>query len=496
MLDAYDRARLNGFSGTRLDFQKSEYARAGLTAALNAGYQGSEESLQKSLAGTSDKSAWSAYEIAKAYGFNGSAQDWLDSLHGADGQTAYELAVSKGFQGNEQEWLDTLQGKDGLDAYQVWLSLGNVGEKDVYLDSLRGLPGQDGQDGEDGKDGLSAYQIAVQNGFVGSESEWLRSLQGQDGEDGAVGPMPRHEWSGSRLRFEKPDGTWGEWVDLRGTGAVASGGGGGSLSIQKFYASADDFPTPGKTQILYFDQSTDPYGVYVWTGTAYQQVGGGASAPSETSYGVNIRVKNQTGATILKGTPLMAAGTLGASSIIKAAPMDGTDPENAKFLLGLAAADIPDGGDGEAVDIGKVRGLDTSAWSEGDVLWISNDTVGALTNVKPVNGLLMPVAFVVTSRSNNGAVMVRVTPTNEAAFVQQSFETISKNLKASDYELTYNGAGDLTVITYANGIIKTLGYLGSGDLGTIALSGATPGGIDLVKTLLYTDGNLTSVSYS
>jgi hypothetical protein len=41
-----------------------------------------------------------------------------------------------------------------------------------------------------------------------------------------------------------------------------------------------------------------------------------------------------------------------------------------------------------------------------------------------------------------------------------------------------------------------LGYLESGDLGTITLSGATPGGIDLVKTLLYTDGNLTSVSYS
>ena len=274
MLDAYDRARLNGFSGTRLDFQKSEYARAGLTAALDAGYQGSEESMQKSLAGTLDKSAWSAFEIAKAYGFNGSAQDWLDSLHGADGQTAYELAVSKGFQGNEQEWLDTLQGKDGLDAYQVWLSLGNVGEKNVFLESIRGIQGEQGPQGERGPQG----------------EQGIQGPKGDKGDDGEDGQPPEHRWVGTALQFRRPDGTWGQLVELRGVRGVngeiiaqpMGGGGGGSLSIQKFYDSADDFPTPGKTQILYFDKSTDPYGVYIWTGTEYQQVGGGGSTAQET----------------------------------------------------------------------------------------------------------------------------------------------------------------------------------------------------------------------
>lgn len=33
---------------------------------------------------------------------------------------------------------------------------------------------------------------------------------------GADGRPPAHEWDGTRLRFENPDGTWGEWVDLRG----------------------------------------------------------------------------------------------------------------------------------------------------------------------------------------------------------------------------------------------------------------------------------------
>jgi hypothetical protein len=274
MLDAYDLARLNGFSGTRLDFQKAEYARAGVSAAIDAGFKGDHHELKRSMMGTADIQAWVGHQIAKQYGFTGSAKEWLESIRGSDGFTAYQIAKQYGFEGEESEWVESLKGQDGLDAYQVWLSLGNVGEKDVYLDSLRGLPGQDGQDGEDGKDGLSAYEIAVDNGFVGSESDWLRSLQGEDGEDGAVGPMPRHEWSGTRLRFEKPDGSWGEWVELRG---VIASSGGGSLKIQSFHASKDDFPAVGKTQVLYFDKSVEPYGIYVFENGAYRLVGGSAT---------------------------------------------------------------------------------------------------------------------------------------------------------------------------------------------------------------------------
>jgi hypothetical protein len=489
MLDGYDKARLNGFIGTRLDFQKSEYTRAGMGAAVDAGYKGSEESLQKALI-ADEPEPWPALEVAKAYGFEGSAEEWLASLHGTDGQTAYEIALAKGFQGNEQEWIDSLQGKDGLDAYQVWLSMGNVGEKDVFLESQRGIQGEQGEKGDKGEQG--------EQGIQGPKGD-----KGDKGDRGEVGPMPKHEWDGTRLRFEKPDGSWGQWVDLRGVRGVngetiiqqGGGGGGGSLSIQKFYPTFEDFPAVGKTQILYFDQSTDPYGVYVWTGTEYQQVGGGEG--SGTAYTVAVAGKNTSGALIPKGTPIMATGTLGASGIITIAPMDGTDPDNYKYLIGVAGADIAVDATGDVVDIGKVRGFDTTEWAEGDVLWVSTTEVGKLTNVEPTSGLKMPVAFVVTDHVNVGEIMVRITPIDENRFLGDTFETVSKNLKASDYALTYNGAGDLTVITYANGIIKTLGYLGSGDLGTITLSGATPSGIAITKSLTYNgSGDLESVSYS
>lgn len=58
-----------------------------------------------------------------------------------------------------------------------------------------------------------------------------RGARGPQGEEGPMGPMPDHQWSGTALRFQEPDGDWGKYVDLRGPqgipGAVAGGGGGG-----------------------------------------------------------------------------------------------------------------------------------------------------------------------------------------------------------------------------------------------------------------------------
>lgn len=78
-----------------------------------------------------------------------------------------------------------------------------------------------------------------------------------------------------------------------------------------------------------------------------------------------------------------------------------------------------------------------------------------------------------------------------------NFETTSKNLRSWDYDLNYTN-GVLTSIVYDDGvnvITKTLGYSG-GALSTITLSGDTPNGIDLIKTLSYTDGQLTGITYS
>lgn len=39
---------------------------------------------------------------------------------------------------------------------------------------------------------------------------------GPQGPKGDTGPVPAHEWNGTKLRFQKPDGEWGKFVDLKG----------------------------------------------------------------------------------------------------------------------------------------------------------------------------------------------------------------------------------------------------------------------------------------
>lgn len=78
-----------------------------------------------------------------------------------------------------------------------------------------------------------------------------------------------------------------------------------------------------------------------------------------------------------------------------------------------------------------------------------------------------------------------------------TFETVSKNIKAWNATLGYTG-NQLTTITYTNAdqtIIKTFNYTDS-KLTSLVLSGDTPSGIELTKTLLYTGDLLTGVNYS
>jgi hypothetical protein len=56
---------------------------------------------------------------------------------------------------------------------------------------------------------------------------------------GPKGDPPKHEWDGSELRFENPDGTWGEWTNLRGP---RGGGGGGRTNLDVLPAADDTVP--------------------------------------------------------------------------------------------------------------------------------------------------------------------------------------------------------------------------------------------------------------
>lgn len=84
--------------------------------AVKHGYQGTEEQFAKDIIPKSN------YERAKELeGFEGTEEKYLQSLHGAPGESIYDIAVRRGFVGSEQAYLDSQKGKDGKSIYQLYL---------------------------------------------------------------------------------------------------------------------------------------------------------------------------------------------------------------------------------------------------------------------------------------------------------------------------------------------------------------------------------------
>lgn len=114
--------------------------------AVKHGYQGTEEQFAKDIIPKSN------YERAKELqGFEGTEEEYLQSLHGAPGESIYDIAVRRGFVGTEQAYLDSQKGEDGKSAYELAKEEEDfTGTLTDYLASLKG------------KDGKDAYQLYLE----------------------------------------------------------------------------------------------------------------------------------------------------------------------------------------------------------------------------------------------------------------------------------------------------------------------------------------------
>lgn len=119
------------------------------------------------------------------------------------------------------------------------------------LSKQPGPAGADGAPGRDGRDGINGVDGAPgRDGINGADGRDGRDgKDGVDGKDGDIGPMPKHEWQGTKLRFEMQPGQWGKFVDLQGprgtSGTVVVGGGGssGGADFNSLNAATDALPS-------------------------------------------------------------------------------------------------------------------------------------------------------------------------------------------------------------------------------------------------------------
>ena len=112
-------------------------------------------------------------------------------------------------------------------------------------------------------------------------------------------------------------------------------------------------------------------------------------------------VRNGTASAITDGTVVMLTGSIGNSGRLVVAPYDGVS--DASLILGITTETIVSNADGFVTSYGKIRGIDTSMWSDGDVLYTNSSGLGLF----PTSSLSMKIAVVVHSHTN-GTLMVRV----------------------------------------------------------------------------------------
>jgi len=114
-------------------------------------------------------------------------------------------------------------------------------------------------------------------------------------------------------------------------------------------------------------------------------------------------VKNVSGGSLSVGTVVYQSGTAGNSAEVQAASNTSASTMPA---LGIITSTLADEGEGYAVLIGKINGLNTSSFSEGDTLYVGAS--GTLTTTVPSGegALIQNIGKVLKVHASNGSIMV------------------------------------------------------------------------------------------
>lgn len=127
----------------------------------------------------------SAYDIALEHGFNGTEEEWLESLKGPRGEQGPQgVQGERGIPGKDgQDGAKGDTGANGKSVYQIWIELGNSGTEEEFMASLTGPQGLQGEQGIKGDKGDTGEQ-----GPAGPQG--LKGEKGQDGTNGTNGVTP------------------------------------------------------------------------------------------------------------------------------------------------------------------------------------------------------------------------------------------------------------------------------------------------------------------
>lgn len=178
-----------------------------------------------------------------------------------------------------------------------------------------------------------------------------------------------------------------------------------------------------------------------------------------------IMVYGKASAAITKGQLVMKTGVVGASGVITFGPATAGITDGNVFV-GVAFENIALNGFGRVVAMGKVPGLNTSAYLDNDTLWYDPAGSGAMTATKPTApNIKAEVGIVINAGSgSSGSIYVKIFPGSQLGGTDQNVQLTSP---ANNDFLVYDG-GDKRWENYSASSAKTA--IGLGNVENTALS--------------------------
>ena len=175
-------------------------------------------------------------------------QNYLEEnslANGADGKSAYEIAIDNGFEGTEQEWLDSLKGENGTD--------GKDGADGIGIKSIT----QGSQSLSD--EGINTLAITLTNGK--SESFVVRNgSKGDKGDKGDIGVQGPKGDKGDTGAQGKDGSSASITVSETSTGyklLVSNESASGGADVSQVFLNHGEKGADGKTPVKGTDYFTD-----------------------------------------------------------------------------------------------------------------------------------------------------------------------------------------------------------------------------------------------
>lgn len=313
-----------------------------------------------------------------------------------------------------------------------------------------------------------------------------------------------------------PAGTAGQFLQTNGSGSnpswetVAGGGGGiggstgavdnaiiradgtGGSTVQSSLTAIDD---NGKVTADAFQFDTSPastvaQAVMVWNSTeSAPSVGLNSNVSGLLGVDQHVQIYNQTGSAFSKGQVVRQSGSSGTKLKVDLA-LANNDP-NSSTTIGLTAESISNNSSGFIITSGLISGVNTNSFNEGDVLWLSDSTAGAITNVRPTQpNHGVRIGYCIKKSAGNGIIYIDIlngfeleelhdvlisSPADNSLLVYESSTALWKN-EAPASARTSLGLGSLATLS-------TVPYSSVDTINTSRILGRTTAGTGACELL-------------